>query len=152
AQARPLAGNTMAVLGVAYSANGQQAAAGGADKSLTVWNVADGKELKKIPNLPAAVTSVAFNADAKFVAAGLGDNSVRLFDVAMGKEPKPSPGHTAPVNTVLFTPAGDLISASADKTAQVWNVADGKAKSKIDHGAPILSAALSKDGTRLATA
>src|SRR2546430_13628281 len=49
-----------------------------------------------------------------------------------------SAGHQGPVTAVAFTPKGDLIiSASADKTAQVWNVSDGKATRKLEHGAAL---------------
>ena len=52
-------GNTLAIGAVAFNDALTQIAAGRADKSLTVWNVADKKELKKIPSLPAAVQAVA---------------------------------------------------------------------------------------------
>ena len=48
AQPRPLAGNTMGVLSVAYSVNGQQVAAGGADKSLTVWSSSQQRSRAKV--------------------------------------------------------------------------------------------------------
>jgi WD40 repeat protein len=50
----------------------------------------------------------------------------------------------------LFTANGDrLISASADKTVQVWNVVDGMAKLKLDAAAPAECLALTKDGARV---
>ena len=42
-------------------------------------------------------------------------------------------GHTGPVNAVTFTPKGDqVVSGSADKTVQVWGVADGASKTKLE--------------------
>jgi WD40 repeat protein len=142
---------TLAVNAVAISANGNSIAAGGADKTLTVWNAADGKEVKKFA-LNAAVQSVAFSSDGNFVAGGLADNSIHVFDVAMGKETKALTGHTGAVTGLHFTTKGDqLIAASADKTIQVWNIADGTSKAKLDHGAAIHCLALSKDGAKIAS-
>jgi WD40 repeat protein len=152
---RTFAGNTLAVTAVAFGGNGALVTAGGADKSLTVWNTADAKEVKKFANLPAAVLSVAVDPAAKLpavqVAAGLADNTIRLFDLAQGKELKTLKGHTGAVNAVAFLPKGDqLITASADGTAQVWGLADGAPKVKLEYGSPVACLALTKDGSRVA--
>ncbi len=152
---RAFSGNSLAVNAVAFGANGTLVAAGGADKSLTVWNAADAKEVKKFTKLPAAVLSVAVRPAAKLpavqVAAGLADNTIHLFDLAQGKETKTLKGHTGAVNAVAFLPKGDqLISASADGTAQVWGLADGASKTKLQYGSPAACLALTKDGTRVA--
>jgi WD40 repeat protein len=98
------------------------------------------------------VQSLALSPDGKTAAAGLVDNSIHLLDVAMGKDVKTLAGHTGPVTALAYTPKGDLlVSASADKTAQVWNVADGANKGKLDHGAAVHCLAVSADGARLAT-
>ena len=44
---RPFAGQTLGVTAVAFNGNGTSVAAGGADKSVIVWNAADAKEVKK---------------------------------------------------------------------------------------------------------
>jgi WD40 repeat protein len=151
---RAFAGNTLAVTAVAVSANGALVAAGGADKTVTVWNAADGKEVKKF-TLPAAVLSVAFlpggPAPTPLVAAGLADNSVHLLDTAQGKDAKTLGGHKGAVFALAFLPKGDqLISGSADGTVQVWSVADGMPKTKLELGAPVNGIALTGDGARLA--
>src|SRR5262249_30196206 len=79
-------------------------------------------------------------------------NSVRLFDVTSGKETKAVTNlHTAPVSAVLFTGDGQrIVSGGADKTVQVWGVADGVAKLKLTHDDAVTSLALSNDGNRVA--
>jgi WD40 repeat protein len=147
---RPFAGPTLGVLCVAINPTGTQVAAGGADKTVFVWETANAKEIKKF-TLAAAVHSIAFAPDGKSLATGLADNSIHLFDLTMGKEVKTITGHSGAVNALLFTSKGDqLLSASADKTVQVWTIVDGKAKTKLEHGAAVQALALSKDGTKLA--
>jgi WD40 repeat protein len=148
---RPFGGPSLGVLCVAMNAAGNRIAAGSADKTLFVWDAATAKEIKKF-TLTAAVNSVAFSTDGKFLAGGLADNSIHLFDLTLGKEVKNFTGHSGSVNALIFTNKGDqLVSASADKTVQVWNVADGKAKIKLEHGAAVQALALGKDGTHIAS-
>ena len=137
AMERPFPGNTLAVLCVAFGNNGANVAAGGADKSLTVWTTADAKVVKQFPNLPAAVQAVAFSPGRQVRGRGLADNSIHLFDLAMGKDVKTLAGHTGPVTALLYTAKGDLVSGSADKTVQVWDVNTGMSKLKMDHGAAV---------------
>ncbi|MCS6851992.1 MAG: hypothetical protein NZ700_12585 [Gemmataceae bacterium] len=138
------------ITAVAYATVGGVAAAGLADKAILLVNPADGKELKKIDNLPAAVLAVTFSPEGKLAAAGLADHSIRLFDVTQGKEEKSLPGHTAPVSALAFAPKDNLlISASADKTVRIWNVVEGKATSTWTTAAPVASLAVSRDGARV---
>jgi WD40 repeat protein len=148
---RPFTGPSLGVLCVAMNPAGTQVAAGSADKTLFVWNAADAKEIKKF-TLAASVNSVAFSPDGKLLAGGLADNSIHLFDLAMGREIKTIIGHSGAVNSLIFTSKSDqLVSASGDKTVQIWNIADGKSQIKLEHGAAVRALALSKDGTRIAS-
>ncbi|HEV3203937.1 MAG TPA: WD40 repeat domain-containing protein [Gemmataceae bacterium] len=151
---RPFAGNSLAVTAVAFGANGTLVAAGGADKSVTVWNAADSKEVKKFPNLPGPVSSIAFHPAAPGnmaqVAAGLADNSIHILDVVQGKATTILKG-PAPVNGVEYLPQGDqVISAHANGTVQMWNVADGMAKAKFEFGGALTGFAISRDAARIA--
>ncbi len=147
---RPFSGPSLGVLCVAMNSTGTQVAAGSADKTLFVWNTADAKEVRKF-TLAAAVNSVAFSPDGKLLAGGLADNSIHLFDLTMGKEIKTISGHSGAVNALKFTNKNDhLVSASADKTVQIWNIANGKSQIKLEHSGTVQTLALNKDGTRIA--
>ncbi|MHB1424443.1 MAG: WD40 domain-containing protein [Gemmataceae bacterium] len=147
---RPFHGPTLGVLCVAMNQAGTQVAAGCADKTLFVWEAATAKEIKKF-TLEAAVKSVAFSPDGKLLAGGLANNTIHLFDAAMGKEIKTFKGHSGAINAIYFTSKSDrLVSASADKTVQVWTIADGKSTVKLEHEEAVQALALSKGGTRIA--
>ena len=147
---RPFTGHALGVLCVAMNPSGTQVAGGGADKTLLLWETANAKEIKRFV-LPAAVISLAFAPDGKKLAVGLADNSIHLFDPTMGKEIKTITGHMGPVNSLVFTAKGDrLISASADKSIQVWSLAEGKSEKKLDYGGSVSTVALSKDEARIA--
>ena len=65
---------------------------------------------------------------ADVVAAGDTRGRINLWDPAKPEQPPRSlEGHTLPVYGLVFTPDGRrIISARADKTARVWDVASGR--------------------------
>jgi len=62
--------------------------------------------------------------------------------------------HDGPVNSAVFSPDGALIvTASADKTARIWDAATGKVIEVFrGHDSQVYSAAFSPDGARVVTA
>jgi WD40 repeat protein len=63
-------------------------------------------------------------------------------------------GHTDTVGAVSFSPDGTrAVTASADNTARVWNVATGKLVAILaGHKGSVMAASFSPDGTRVVTA
>ncbi len=60
--------------------------------------------------------------------------------------------HEAAANTAVFSPDGTLVlSASADGTARIWHVADGRAGSALKHPHAVTHAHFSPDGRQLLT-
>jgi WD40 repeat protein len=150
AKEKDLPGLTQAVSSVAVSGKGQFVAGGSADKNLIVWNLADGKEVKKIAT-PAPITAVALDTDGKVAVAGRNDSAIQLFNITDGKEIKKLTGHKGAISGLVYTTKGDeIISSSADKMVKIWNVADGMAKTTLEHVGPVSCVALSKDGTHVA--
>ncbi|MBV9490222.1 MAG: WD40 repeat domain-containing protein, partial [Verrucomicrobia bacterium] len=57
------------------------------------------------------------------------------------------------VNDAAFSPDGTrVLTASADKTAKLWEAASGKLLASLDHRGEVSKAAFSPDGTRILTA
>jgi hypothetical protein len=111
---------------IAFSPDGTALAVGSEDNVISLWSVADRKEVRRFSmNDPEvhSFQSVAFSPDGRLLASGDTENEVRLWEVATGREVCCFRGHSEEVLAVAFSPAGrTLASASRDTTILVWDV------------------------------
>ncbi len=97
------------------------------------------------------VQSVAFSPDATLVATGSGDGLVRLWNPATAELLRTIDPKDSVVSSVAFTPDGSRLVTAHYTSARVWRVSDGKEVLKLGHADCVFSAAVSPDGTRIAT-
>lgn len=109
------------VRAVAFSPNGQMLAAGGADKTVKLFNLSTGEVIATLTGHRLGVNAVAFNQDGQVLASGSQDKTIKLWNVVTGEEIGGIAGHSMAVNAVAFSPDGKLASGSADKTIKLWN-------------------------------
>lgn len=154
--AKTLAGHTGAATSLAFTADSTLLYSGAADKSVRVWNVAEGKQLSQL-DTPAEVSALRLlNKDA-VLATGGADNIVRLWTVpatpgealVAGKELK---GHGAAIVGLAQLAENQLASASADGQVRVWDINGGNQIRDFNHGGPITGLVARVDGKRLITA
>lgn len=165
---RALAGHAGPVADVQFSADSTKLFSGAKDKTIRVWNVVDGQQAGLLET-PQEVTCLTLNLDGTRIFSGhAGDHFIRGWNVPF-EAPKPAEGdkpaepvkpvvemkgHGGPVSAVaLLLPAGtQVVSASADATWRVWEIANGNQARAQNHGAPITSLSVKSDGQFLVTA
>lgn len=79
-------GHELAVITVAVSPDSSFAATGSRDKSVKLWDLNTGREIRSFLGHELSVTSVEFSANGKTLFSGSNDKTVRGWDVASGKE------------------------------------------------------------------
>jgi WD40 repeat protein len=89
--------------------------------AVTLWNAADGSELRTIV-LPDVASAIAFSSDATLLAATVGSN-VLIYDVSNGTLLATLSGHSGTAREVAFSPDGlSLVSTGEDNQLILWQV------------------------------
>jgi mono/diheme cytochrome c family protein len=146
---RPFEGHTEHILAIAISPEGRRVLSGSEDESLRLWDLATGREIRRLHGHTGAVLAVAFAPDGRRAVSGGRDGTVRLWDIDTGRELRRFGGHTERVSSVAFSPDGCRgLSASRDRTIYLWDMESGKALRRLDgHAGAVSSVAFSADGS-----
>lgn len=150
---RQLSGHAGAIISIQFSADSSKLFSTSADKSVCVWNVADGARLSKI-DTPTAVNAMTVLGDGHIVTGGL-DNILRMWDLANPQPLRSISGHTAAITSIAAMPgtANQFVSGSLDGTVRRWNASDGKSAMKpLNHGGPVSVVVVRPDGKRIVSA
>jgi len=141
-------GHTDLVWSVAISPNGRYALSGSRDKTLKLWNVSSGAEIRTFQGHTASVRSVAFSHDGSYALSGSDDNTLKLWKVSNGVEIRTFQGHTAYVRSVAFSHDDRYaLSGSDDGTLKLWEVSSGnEIRTFQRHTNSVSSVAFSPDG------
>jgi len=143
-------GHSSYVNSVAFSPDGKLALSGSSDKTLKLWEVATGREIRTFKGHSSHVNAVAFSPDGKLALSGSIDNTLKLWEVSTGRELRIFNGHSSSVSAVAFSPDGKLaLSGSINtlKTLILWEVSTGRELRIFNgHSSSVESVAFSPDG------
>jgi hypothetical protein len=117
------------VLCLALSPDGKKLAAGGCDRVVRVWDVADDFKLDQaIENHADWVFGVVFSPDSKHLLTGSRDKTAKVWDLAAKESVLTFPDHQNAVCGVAVKPDGKAgISGGEDNQLRFWN-ATGEGK------------------------
>ena len=126
-------------LAAAFSPDGKQIIAGGADGGVRMYDAETGKRLWESRVHSDWVTGVSMSFDNRFVVSSSKDMTVKVYEAETGTLFTTYNGHNrqigkykgaAPVYAVQFAPQSERVySAGGGKWAQIWNPIQAQAES-----------------------
>lgn len=153
---------------VAISPNGQFVITASRDRTVKIWDLGSGKEVKSLAKHPTNVRAAVFSPDGKVAVTTTGEwdkkakkweGEIKFWDVSAGKLLRSVKGHGDAIESVAFSLDGKkLATGGDDNIAIIWDVASGKALQTLisgkdkGHKDKILAVAFNQDASRLATA
>jgi dipeptidyl aminopeptidase/acylaminoacyl peptidase len=147
-------GHASRVTSIAWSPNGEYLASASFDKTVHIWNGANGSNLLTYRGHAGRVNALAWSPDNKYIASASDDRTVHLWDVLSGKNLFTYYGHKGAINTVAWSPDGTCIaSAGEDAAVHIWHAQTHQPISiHADHNDKIMTVAWSPDNRLLASA
>ncbi|HYX40866.1 MAG TPA: WD40 repeat domain-containing protein [Pyrinomonadaceae bacterium] len=141
-----------AVLGIEFSADGQNLTTIGTDAALKVWSVASAPEWQTLGNFAGAVLGLAFTSEGHALAVGSGGNVLSLRDTETGQARWTlKPGGA--IRNVAFSSDGKLLAtAGPNKLVKLWDVAHrDKLPKTLEHPNTVNAAVFAPHSHLLAT-
>jgi RNA polymerase sigma factor (sigma-70 family) len=108
-----------------------QTALTAAQMSVVVWDVATGKELRRLDHGEAAATTdrvmgMAFAPDGKRIATSARGRGVSLWDAATGRHLARIDAGISTVEIMAFSPDSKVLAAGSDSVLRLWDATTGK--------------------------
>jgi WD40 repeat protein len=123
------------------------------DRTIRLWDLASGKEVRRLGRHEDQVYAVAFSPDATSAVSGGEDGAVRVWDVKTGELTRQHLDSKMPIHSVAFSPDGKtVVAGGGDRKIRHWSVESGKLlRSFTGHTDAVASVTFSGDGKRLAS-
>ena len=136
----------------AWSPDGKRIATASSDKTVQVWDAANGGHPYIYTGHSDSTYAVAWSPNGRRIASTSYDTTVQVWD-AEGGHPFTYSGHTLWVWTVRWSPDGKRIaSAGGDRTVQVWDATNGnRLTTYTGHADFVFAVAWSPDGRYIAS-
>ena len=95
---------------MALSGDGRLAVSASVDKTLKVWEVESGRELRTLAGHADWVYGVALSGDGRLAVSASSDQTLKVWEVESGRELRTLAGHTDAVYGVALSGDGRLRS------------------------------------------
>jgi WD40 repeat protein len=137
----------------AFDPTGHRLVTAGGNRFAIVWNVDNGRLLRRLAGHSAPVLEARFSPDGSTVATASVDGVGRIFDAKTGDLTATLFGHDNYVTGVAYSGDGRFLATmSLDGTARVWETAGRLLAVLRGHAGDVTSSSFSRNGNLLVTA
>jgi WD40 repeat protein len=149
----PAGREPLAVWCVSFHPEGRRLASGSSDRTVKLWDLPSGKELRTVREHASRVLSVAYSPDGSRIASADSAGTILLWDPSTGGVLRRFQGSTNGVLALAFHPDGRRLAApTSGSTITVWDPESGRELRRFaGHDRDPLSLAFSPDGRALAS-
>jgi WD40 repeat protein len=105
---------------LAFSADGEQVAAGGREGTLQVWWTGSGALRSQLNPRRSRIFAVEFDPTSTALLAAHADGTAVVADIAQGLPIATLDGPRSILEVASFGPRGQVVGASRDGTARIW--------------------------------
>ena len=149
--AHNLNGHSSYVNTLAISPDGQTLVSGSADKTIKIWNLSTGQEIRTLTGHSNPVNTLAISSDWQTLVSGSADKTIKIWNLSTGQEIRSITGNFSYVNALAISPDGQtLVSGNADKAIKIWNLSTGQEiRTLIGHSSYVDCLVISPDGQTL---
>lgn len=154
-----LDGHSSILWGLAFSPDGELLASVSSDRTAKVWDWRAGQLLKTL-EFPGEMVSVSFSPDGQTLAVGGVDvlegqiQHATIWTFLVGSwEPLVKFPEYLNIAAMAYSPRGRiLVGGGSSRNVQVWRTSDGAPVYTLNHAHQVSKAAISPDGSTVATA
>ncbi|MBN2255097.1 MAG: caspase family protein [Deltaproteobacteria bacterium] len=121
-------GHTGKITSLAFSPDGRYVYSGSMDKTIRQWDVATGKELRRIAGFDeGGVYAIKVTPDGRELLAGSWSGELRMWDIESAETVQSFKGYADSVITVSVSPDGKrVLSGSSGKSFHLWDIEAGR--------------------------
>lgn len=109
-----------------FSPNSRFILSGSVDSTISIWDVATGREVRSFTGHTKGVHTAVFSPDGRMVLTTSWDGTARLWDVATGREIRRFSEDDYTVGCAIFTPDGRRILAMGTSSLRLFDTVNGK--------------------------
>jgi WD40 repeat protein/serine/threonine protein kinase len=146
-----LHGHSDMVGSVAFSPDGKRIVSSSADKTIKIWNAANGTEITTLTGNESTIYNAVFSPDGKLIVSSCKDGTIKVWNVSTGAETIVIKKGGGP--SVAISPDGRLIASTGRGVVTVWEAETGKdVLSLPGDGSFVFSVIFSHDGKYIVSA
>ncbi len=120
-------GNPSGVSRVIFSPSGKFLLSSAVAKTLNLWDVETGKQIRSFSDADDNISIFAFSPDESFFITGGWTGLLKMRNLETGVNLWTVKGHNDYVNKAVFSADGKIvITGSSDKTIKIWDAASGR--------------------------